>query len=123
PHDSRALTSWPRKQIGTPHGLSIARHPLRLAAIFPPHVAALMPATCRTKCDTCGQRESMNRGPHLSKLRTIIVALAAMLAAGISQARADDGLVRISFVKAGWIIGGSVGSGTMTFRGRTYRLS
>jgi hypothetical protein len=59
----------------------------------------------------------------VSKLRTIIVALAAMLAAGISQARADDGVVRISFVKAGWIIGGSVGSGTMTFHGRTYRLS
>jgi len=65
----------------------------------------------------------MNRGPHLSKLRTIIVALAAMLAASVSQARADDGLVRISFVKAGWIIGGSVGSGTLTFHGRTYRLS
>jgi hypothetical protein len=65
----------------------------------------------------------MNRGLHVSKLRTIIVALAAMLAAGISQARADDGVVRISFVKAGWIIGGSVGSGTMTFHGRTYRLS
>ena len=65
----------------------------------------------------------MNRGPHLSKLRTIIVALAAMLAASVSQARADDGLVRISFVKAGCIIGGSVGSGTLTFHGRTYRLS
>ena len=46
-----------------------------------------------------------------------------MLAASVSQARADDGLVRISFVKAGWIIGGSVGSGTLTFHGRTYRLS
>jgi hypothetical protein len=65
----------------------------------------------------------MNRGPHLSRLRTIILVLAAMLAAGASQARADGGTVRISFVKAGWIIGGSVGSGTLTFQGRTYRLS
>jgi len=59
----------------------------------------------------------------VSRLRTIIVALAAMLAAGVSQARADDGLVRISFIKAGWVIGGSVGNGTLTFHGRTYPLS
>ena len=54
---------------------------------------------------------------------TIILALAAMLASLSSQARADDGTVRISFIKAGWIIGGAAGSGTLTFRGRTYRLS
>jgi len=56
--------------------------------------------------------------------RTIIVALMAILAVGVSSAaRADSGTVRISFIKAGWVIGGSVGSGTMTFRGRTYPLS
>ena len=59
----------------------------------------------------------------MSRLCTIIVALAAMLASLSSQARADDGTVRISFIKAGWIIGGAAGSGTLTFRGRTYRLS
>jgi hypothetical protein len=60
----------------------------------------------------------------MSNLRTIIVALFAMLAAGVSSpARADSGTVRLSFVKAGWVIGGSVGSGTLTFRGRTYPLS
>ena len=59
----------------------------------------------------------------MPSLRSIIVALAAMLAASVSSARADSGTVRISFIKAGWVIGGSVGSGTMTFRGRTYRLS
>ena len=59
-----------------------------------------------------------------SGFRTIIVALAAVLAAGLSSAaRADSGTVRINFVKAGWIIGGSVGSGTLSFRGRTYPLS
>ena len=56
-------------------------------------------------------------------LRTIILALAALLAAGLGQASADSGTVRISFLKAGWVIGGNVGSGTLTFRGRTYPLS
>src|SRR5262245_1993789 len=55
-------------------------------------------------------------------LRTILVALAAVLVAAL-PARADVGTVRISFIKAGWVIGGSVGSGTLTFRGRTYPLS
>jgi hypothetical protein len=58
----------------------------------------------------------------MSSLRTIIVALAAMLA-GLTCAHADSGTVRISFIKAGWVIGGSVGSGTLTFRGRTYPLT
>jgi opacity protein-like surface antigen len=57
-----------------------------------------------------------------SSLRVALVALAALLAASAS-AVADSGTVRISFVKAGWVIGGSVGSGTLTFRGRTYPLS
>jgi len=59
----------------------------------------------------------------MSSLRTIILALVAMLAASLSPARADSGTVRISFIKAGWVIGGSVGQGTLTFRGRTYPLS
>ena len=60
----------------------------------------------------------------MTSLRTIIIALVAMLAASLSSpARADSGTVRISFLKAGWVIGGSVGQGTLTFRGRTYPLS
>ena len=59
-----------------------------------------------------------------SGIRTVIIALAAVLAASFSSAaRADSGTVRISFIKAGWVIGGSVGSGTLTFQGRTYPLS
>jgi hypothetical protein len=54
-------------------------------------------------------------------IRATILALAAILAS-LASARADSGVVRISFIKAGWVIGGSVGSGTMTFQGRTYRL-
>ena len=60
----------------------------------------------------------------MPNLRTIILALAAMLAAGLSSpARADSGFVTLSFVKAGWVLGGNVGQGTLTFRGRTYPVS
>ena len=60
----------------------------------------------------------------LRDLRTIFVAVFAMLAAGISSsAQADVGTVRLNFVKAGFVIGGAAGSGTLTFRGRTYRLA
>jgi hypothetical protein len=59
----------------------------------------------------------------ISGFRTLIVALMAILVAGISSARADEGFVRISFLKAGWVIGGTIGSGTLTFRGRNYPLS
>ena len=59
----------------------------------------------------------------MKSLRTILVALTALLATGLTPARADSGTVRISFLKAGWVIGGNVGSGTLTFRGRTYPLS
>ena len=58
----------------------------------------------------------------IPQLRTLCVALAAMLAASVS-AFADSGTVRINFIKAGWVIGGTVGSGTLTFRGRQYPLS
>jgi hypothetical protein len=53
-----------------------------------------------------------------------LLLLITLLAAGVStDARADGGTVRISFIKAGWVIGGSFGNGTLTFQGRTYRLS
>ena len=40
-----------------------------------------------------------------------------------SAAHADSGTVRLTIYKGGWFIGGSGGSGTLTFRGRTYPLS
>lgn len=51
------------------------------------------------------------------------VAAAVFLLALSLPAKADTGTIRLSFIKAGWVIGGSVGSGTLTFRGRTYPLS
>ena len=59
-----------------------------------------------------------------SRLRFAVIALVAMVAAGLSSAAfADSGRIHISVVKAGWVIGGSGGSGTLTFQGRKYPLS
>ena len=58
----------------------------------------------------------------MSRLHILIVALAAMLA-GILPASADSGFVRITFLKAGFVIGGAAGTGNLEFRGRMYRLS
>ena len=57
-----------------------------------------------------------------SAVRSTLIALVAL--AGLSSASfADSGTVRLTIYKAGWIIGGSGGSGTLYFRGRTYPLS
>jgi hypothetical protein len=58
-------------------------------------------------------------------LRTALVALGALVAVAAtpSNAHADSGYVRLTIYKAGWIIGGSGGSGVLHFRGRTYGLS
>jgi hypothetical protein len=59
----------------------------------------------------------------MSRLRTIIIAFAALLAVAASPARADSGTVTIQFFKAGWVIGGSFGKGVLNFRGQMYGLS
>ena len=57
-------------------------------------------------------------------LRAIFAVTLSVVVAGLaSTARADSGAVRLNFIKAGFVIGGAAGSGTLTFRGRTYRLS
>jgi hypothetical protein len=56
-----------------------------------------------------------------SILRAALVALSAF--AGLSAAHADSGTVTLTIYKAGWIIGGSGGSGVLMFRGRAYALS
>ncbi|MBR0897589.1 hypothetical protein JQ616_21760 [Bradyrhizobium tropiciagri] len=59
-----------------------------------------------------------------STLRAALVALMAFTGVTFSSAaRADSGFVTLTIYKAGWIIGGSGGSGVLTFRGRSYRLS
>ena len=56
--------------------------------------------------------------------RASLIALAALVGAGLtSAAKADSGTVTLTVLKGGWIIGGSAGSGTLTFHGRRYALS
>ncbi len=57
----------------------------------------------------------------ISILRTALIALVAF--AGASAAHADEGFVSLVIYKAGWIIGGSGGSGVLNFHGRRYALS
>ena len=58
----------------------------------------------------------------LSPLRAGLIALMAMLVLAPS-ARADEGTITIRIFKAGLFIGGSAGSGTLTFKGKRYPLS
>ena len=61
---------------------------------------------------------------HSSALRVALVALTAFAAATLSSAsHADEGGVTLTIYKAGWIIGGSGGGGSLNFHGRSYPLS
>jgi hypothetical protein len=55
--------------------------------------------------------------------RGALIAMIVLLGIGLSPAHADSGSVVLTIYKAGWIIGGSGGYGTLTFRGRSYPLS
>jgi hypothetical protein len=62
--------------------------------------------------------------PFSSTMRAALIALTAFVGVALSSAaQAESGTVSLVIYKAGWIIGGSGGSGTLTFRGRTYALS
>ena len=57
-----------------------------------------------------------------SAIRTTVLALIAFVGLA-SAAQADEGYVQLTIYKAGWIIGGSGGSGVLDFHGRRYPLS
>jgi len=59
------------------------------------------------------------------KFRFSVRAALVMLAllAGLTAARADEGQVTLVIFKAGWFVGGSAGSGVLTFHDETYALS
>ena len=59
-----------------------------------------------------------------SVLRATVLAFAALTGVALSSAaHADEGFVQLTIYKAGWVIGGSGGSGVLDFRGRRYPLS
>lgn len=55
-------------------------------------------------------------------LRTALIAIVALVGAVCTPAFADSGRISFEVVKAGFIVGGSGGSGTLTFNGKSYRL-
>ena len=59
-----------------------------------------------------------------STIRSSLIALVAFTGVALSSAAfGDGGTVSLTIYKAGWIIGGSGGSGVLNFRGRSYGLS
>ena len=59
-----------------------------------------------------------------AKLRSAAVALAALATIAVSSsANAASGTIRFSVLKAGIVIGGSGGTGTLNFQGRNYPIS
>ncbi len=57
------------------------------------------------------------------RFRAWLMAVMAALAVGIaSPALADSGTIRLTIYKAGWIIGGTGGEGTLNFGGKRYAL-
>jgi lipid-binding SYLF domain-containing protein len=59
-----------------------------------------------------------------SIIRATVLAFAGLTGVALSSAaHADEGFVQLTIYKAGWVIGGSGGSGVLNFHGRRYPLS
>lgn len=58
-----------------------------------------------------------------AKYYAAVIGAAVILAGAPSQSNADTGSVRLKVTKVGFIVGVGGGSGTLTFKGRRYRLS
>ena len=61
----------------------------------------------------------------MSRSNRLSAALVAALVylGSVATAVADSGYVTLTIFKGGWIIGGSGGSGTFDFHGRSYRVA
>jgi len=57
-----------------------------------------------------------------SVIRAVLIALIVIGGFG-TAANADDGRIRFNVVKAGFVVGGSGGTGTLVFHGRYYPLA
>ena len=58
-----------------------------------------------------------------SAIRAALFALTVTCTGLATAAQADHGSIRFNVIKAGFVIGGSAGSGTLVFHGRRYLLS
>ena len=61
--------------------------------------------------------------PLSSAVRAALIALTVAGAGLATAAYADSGSIRFNVIKAGFVIGGSGGTGTLVFQGRYYRLA
>ena len=68
------------------------------------------------------ERRTMLR-PRASRLMAILVLALALAAPSTESFAQAAGHVRARIVKAGLLIGGGVGSGVLTYRGKTYPFS
>jgi hypothetical protein len=57
-----------------------------------------------------------------SAIRAALIAL-AVTGAALTASYADSGSIRFNVIKAGFVVGGSGGSGTLVFQGRSYPLA
>jgi hypothetical protein len=57
-----------------------------------------------------------------SAIRAALIAL-TVAGAGLATAYADSGSIRFNVIKAGFVVGGSGGSGALLFHGRSYPLA
>ena len=57
-----------------------------------------------------------------SAIRAALIAL-TVTGAGLTTVYADFGGIRFNVIKAGFVVGGSGGSGTLVFHGRRYPIS
>jgi hypothetical protein len=60
---------------------------------------------------------------RLMKIGSALLLAAVMLTGSLSQSYAENGTVRLRITKVGFIVGVGGGSGTLTFKGKQYRLS
>jgi hypothetical protein len=59
----------------------------------------------------------------LVKFIALVTTLLSITAMTVTPSQAQTGTVRLSIVKAGFIVGAGGGGGTLNYHGRTYRLT
>lgn len=60
---------------------------------------------------------------HATKFGSALLVAAVMLTGASSLSYAENGSVRMNIKKVGFVVGVGGGSGTLTFKGKQYRLS
>lgn len=60
---------------------------------------------------------------RFAKISAALLVTAVMLTGSPSRSYAENGTVRLKITKVGFVVGVGGGSGTLTFKGKQYRLS